>query len=253
MNPENVFEPVGITSDPTHVFRCPFCGAEVPHVEMRMGGRTFFRRDVEACGCDGERRWLAEVDAMVAEADDRRRDDRRAMLETRWAEAGIPLRYRGLYSDDHGMTGRLRDGVSVCIHGDTGTGKTEAASRLATSWMDDDRALFVTEPDYLAAMRASYERGGELAESRVYRDVPLLVIDDLGKTRPTDWTVQHLWSLLNARYNAGLPTVVTTQYETIPLGERMATANVETARAIASRMLDWEHVRLTGGDHRRTR
>lgn len=46
----------------------------------------------------------------------------------------------------------------------------------------------------------------------LYSSVDLLVIDDLGKEKPTEWVLEKLFLIVNNRYNNYLPIVITTNY-----------------------------------------
>jgi len=51
--------------------------------------------------------------------------------------------------------------------------------------------------------------------------VALLIIDDMGKEPPTDWAISTIYNIINGRYEAMLPTIVTTNYPPAALIERM--------------------------------
>jgi DNA replication protein DnaC len=46
-----------------------------------------------------------------------------------------------------------------------------------------------------------------------YKRVPLLIIDDLGKERATDWTISTLYTIIDGRYDRAMPIIVTTNYD----------------------------------------
>ena len=55
----------------------------------------------------------------------------------------------------------------------------------------------------------------------LYSSVDLLVIDDLGKEKPTEWVLEKLFLIVNNRYNNYLPIVITTNYNRNQLRERL--------------------------------
>ena len=62
-------------------------------------------------------------------------------------------------------------------------------------------------------------------------------MDDLGKRRPTGFVLDSLFSLIDQRYSAMLPTLVTTQYKPSDLVRRLAEqGDPDTAKAIVSRL-----------------
>ena len=93
-----------------------------------------------------------------------------------------------------------------------------------------------------------------LPEISVREDDPscLLVIDDFGKEPPTDWALSQLFRVVNARYEALKPVVVTTQFSRPALIERLSkNGDEQTAVAIVSRLFEMcRKVELAGSDRR---
>ncbi|HQA69570.1 MAG TPA: ATP-binding protein, partial [Aggregatilineales bacterium] len=94
--------------------------------------------------------------------------------------------------------------------GGYGCGKTHLAAAIANERLErGDKVLFVTAPDLLDHLRTGFgseEDEGYNERFEEVRDVPLLVLDDLGIESPTPWATEKLYQLLNYRYNAKLPT-----------------------------------------------
>jgi len=102
----------------------------------------------------------------------------------------------------------------LVLTGTYGTGKTHLAAAIA-----NDRAkqgfpgMFVPVPDLLDHLRATFSPASNVPYDRRFdeiRTTPLLVLDDLGTQATTPWAQEKLFQLLNHRYNAALPTVITT-------------------------------------------
>jgi DNA replication protein DnaC len=76
--------------------------------------------------------------------------------------------------------------------------------------------MFVNAPDLLDHLRATFGPGSEVSYDALFdrvRNIPLLVIDDLGAESPTLWAQEKLYQIFNHRYNAQLPTVITSNVE----------------------------------------
>jgi DNA replication protein DnaC len=73
-------------------------------------------------------------------------------------------------------------------------------------------ALFVVVPDLLDHLRATFSPTSQVRFDRRFEEVrnsPLLILDDLGTESASPWAQEKLFQLLNYRYNARLPTVIT--------------------------------------------
>jgi DNA replication protein DnaC len=102
----------------------------------------------------------------------------------------------------------------LVLMGGYGSGKTHLAAAIANYRAGlGDPPLFVMVPDLLDHLRATFSPSSNVAFDRRFDDIrmaPLLVLDDLGTQSMTPWVREKLYQLFNHRYNAELPTVITT-------------------------------------------
>ena len=98
--------------------------------------------------------------------------------------------------------------------GGYGSGKTHLAAAIANYRAKlGDPPLFVMVPDLLDHLRATFSPNSNVAFDRRFDEIrmaPLLILDDLGTQSMTPWVKEKLYQLFNYRYNAELPTVITT-------------------------------------------
>lgn len=164
----------------------------------------------------------------------------------------IPVRFHDATTDDldDQAGGALRgwaledDGSNALIIGPVGTGKTHAAVAAARVFYDrGDTVEFWPMVELLDAFRPN----GRLADVDLgIKRARLLILDDLGAERPSDWTVERLYGLINRRWLDQQPIIVTSNIKDGPalareIGERLYSRLAHDALAI----------RMSGDDHRR--
>jgi DNA replication protein DnaC len=102
----------------------------------------------------------------------------------------------------------------LVLLGGYGSGKTHLAAAIANYRAQlGDPPLFVMVPDLLDHLRATFSPSSSVAFDRRFDEIrmaPLLILDDLGTQSMTPWVREKLYQLFNYRYNAELPTVITT-------------------------------------------
>ena len=102
----------------------------------------------------------------------------------------------------------------LVIHGPTGVGKTHLAAGLLKSVIRDKaaRGYFFQTTELLRLVRETYSRSGDETEMEVLRPVleaDVLVLDDLGVEKASEWVHETLGMVINSRYNARRATIVT--------------------------------------------
>ncbi len=111
----------------------------------------------------------------------------------------------------------------MLLWGDCGTGKTHLAIAILKELVQQKgaRCLFRGYSALLKQLQATYNRqvvadedtGVVLTEYSILRDVTdveVLVLDDLGAEKSSEWTLSMLYHVINERYNQGRTTIITT-------------------------------------------
>jgi len=105
----------------------------------------------------------------------------------------------------------------LVIRGGYGCGKTHIAAAIANYRISQGQpALFVVVPDLLDHLRSTWSPANPVSFDERFEEVrtaPLLILDDLGTQSSTPWAQEKLFQIFNYRYNAQLPTVITTNHE----------------------------------------
>jgi DNA replication protein DnaC len=104
-------------------------------------------------------------------------------------------------------------GRGLWFHGTVGTGKTTLALLVAKAARDAGRSVAVySMPLLFAELRNTFGEDSEdthLAFFRRLSEVDLLVLDDVGAERQTEWVLEQLYSLVNERWQDQRSIVVT--------------------------------------------
>jgi DNA replication protein DnaC len=204
---------------------CPLCqGFGYLRLDLPASDPNFGR--VVPCRCKieetAERRW-----------EDLRRASNLGLL-TR-------MTFDSFVAEGHGLNPQMQDNLRTAykqafayaqqpqgwliLKGSYGCGKTHLAAAIANHQIEHGRpVLFVVVPDLLDHLRAAFSPDSPVTFDRRFeaiRTAPLLILDDFGAQSSTPWAQEKLYQILNHRYNAQLPTVITTNCELEDLDARL--------------------------------
>ena len=252
--------------------KCAFCGRtlltlpgllalhddENPHKGALQGLETL-------CTCEQSilagQRLQAEIEANKRQETARLKADRLKarfddsnMPET-WLDRGMGAWLRRTPNEQVAYEAAEQFGKVLCesktspslyIAGPIGTGKTMLASCLACDLIRKGHTVrWSNVGDLLRTLRATFNDRSRNEEQVIdeFSRVPILVLDDLGKERPTEWAAEQLFALFNHRYDYNRPTIVTTNYSGADLVKRLTPrpdpsgyADDTTAQAIVDRL-----------------
>ena len=101
-----------------------------------------------------------------------------------------------------------KQGKGLLLYGSVGRGKTYAACEVANALVDKGYSVLVTNfSRILNTLQSTFEKQ-EYIDS--LNDFSLLVIDDLGIERSTEYAKEQVYNVIDSRYRAGLPMIITT-------------------------------------------
>lgn len=182
----------------------------------------------------------AEQDARLKEQEAKRNG---IAIERMVERSMIPLRYRVKGFDDFIPTTKkaeytkaqlmayaenfphhLSNGAGFVLYGNTGTAKTHLACAVAIHVMrtHSKTALYRQVADVIGKVRESYRKDAKLTEEQEIRafTVPhLLILDEVGVQYGTDAERNIIFRIINARYEAMMPTVLISNLAYEPLCE----------------------------------
>jgi DNA replication protein DnaC len=151
-------------------------------------------------------------------------------------------------------------GEGLYIEGTNGTGKTHLAAAIALKLIQQGVPVVCkTSIELLDDIKKAFDNTqiSEYEVLKVYKQVDLLIIDDLGKEQCTDWSMSTLYSILNDRYEDMKPTIITTNFNEDTLIKNLTPKGYDNTKVVAiiSRLREvstvitmaWEDYR--GGGH----
>jgi len=124
----------------------------------------------------------------------------------------------------------------IVLQGDHYSGKTHLAAAIANYRVARGYpALFVAVADLLDHLRSAYDPHAVVSYDKRVQQVkraPLLILDDLGAQSSTPWAQEKLYQLFNYRFNAMLPTVITTSLTLEQIDLRLKVRLMDKSRCL---------------------
>ncbi len=102
--------------------------------------------------------------------------------------------------------------------------------------------------DLFATIRASFNAYNNTERPNLKRP-EVLVLDDIGKSKASDFVYEELYSIVNDRWEQGKTTIFTSNHSTIGAAQKVS-PDKDNAKALLSRMASGDVVEVTGRDQR---
>ena len=114
------------------------------------------------------------------------------------------------------------DKWGVFLQGTAGTGKSHLLIALANKWMKKQHpAFFMNVSDMFDDLKSGYSDNSYQIKMQTLKNVEILILDDIGTEKPTDWVEEKLFQLLNHRMNEGLATFFSSNCTLMDLKTRL--------------------------------
>ena len=241
-------------SEKPEAIRCAHCGELV---EPKQIGRIWTRGK---CECEGATEERETAHRLREEADERREQARREnALEAAKMGAGLQGGYMDMTFENFDTALQPKayqkavefDGTrSLILYSQGfGTGKTHLAVAMLHRWIEQGGGMghFLHVPTLLSRIRRTFDQYAEENEFDIMDSIQragLVVLDDLGKEKASEWQEMTLYTLVNYRSVHGLPLVITMNLKPQQLERQIGPANVSRLLGMA------DFVEMEGLDYR---
>ncbi len=207
----------GLKSSKTQADACPLC-AGTGWKSVSPSDRQADRRVTR---CDCQLRARSQSLLTAARIPKRYEHCELASYTTDFPGAHRSLAYAHLAATKFAHEYDPRDGAGLLIIGQIGTGKTHLAVGITKELILSKGipCLFYDYRELLKEIQNSYNATVQSTELDVLRPVfetDVLVLDELGAVKPTEWVWDTVSLILNTRYNNNRTTVITTNFEDQP-------------------------------------
>ena len=102
-----------------------------------------------------------------------------------------------------------KSGKGLLLHGAVGTGKSYLAACIANRLIDHDYHVRMTNlSDLINKMQGTFDGKQDIIDG--LNSFTLLIIDDLGIERKTEYMQEMVYNIIDSRYRSGLPFIVST-------------------------------------------
>lgn len=120
----------------------------------------------------------------------------------------------------------LEKNQGLLFYGGVGTGKTFAAACIANHLLDQRVPVVMTSFVKLLETMQGFKEEDSILISKLNR-AKLLIIDDLGAERSTDFALEKVYNIVDSRYRARLPIILTTN---LSMAEMKETVDIRYSR-----------------------
>lgn len=267
--------------DKKDYIQCEFCKKKLfrKTIEWELyGAKRIITMDYERCNCENAHEYWKEYDlkkmkmleeekklelmqefAKKVEKIIKNSKMSKRNLNYKFENFEVNLNNKKIYQDIKKYSEKLINGIEkkgLILTGNNGTGKTHLACSIANELIKNGiPIIYGTLINLLAELRNSYDVDNNISEIEIiklYENVDLLIIDDLGKEKPSEWGLEKLFTIINSRYENNLPVIITTNYNQNSLVQRLSVnGEIETAKSIISRLYEMCYlVKMDDIDHR---
>lgn len=225
--------------------KCEFCGKELEPIGLDYLYVNISPESIEyqRCTCDKSKEYWKEKDKQDAEEQKRKRF--RNMINVIYKQNYVGRKYQELNFENFIIDLNNKNAVKMAndyinknkdkilsngliIMGESGVGKTHLAAAIANKLIENDKIVLMGRLTTLLDMIKETFRDNTKSENELielYSNVDMIIIDDLGTEKISSWALEKLYTIIQNRFENGLPIIITTRFDKKGLISRFSYSN----------------------------
>jgi DNA replication protein DnaC len=255
---------------------CKYCGRLLRYIGIEFSGKILFSH-LEHCNCKEYKKEQEQIKKQEEEEEKQKAlREQIKRIEEMFSRSKLGQRFRSRTFKNFQVTGKNIKAFQIAqdyaknfekhkekgeglifLSKQYGTGKTHLAASIANHLILKEYipVIFGTLGTLLDEIRKSYDDDSKYRTAQIeyqLKNIPLLIVDDLGKERVNEWYLEKLYSIINFRYENMKPVIITTNLTLDEMEETFNKKNMDVGGAIVSRLIETcRIINLEGEDYRK--
>lgn len=227
--------------------KCEYCGRELTPIGLDYLYANFSPDNIEyeRCTCKKAQEYWKEKDKKDYEIEKRKHF--REVIKKIYKQNYIGMKFQNLNFENFNSNSENELAIAIAkdyanknitsadtkgliIMGESGVGKTHLAASIANRLIENDKIVLMERLITLLDMIKETFKDNTKSENELielYSNVDLIIIDDLGTEKISNWALEKLYTIIENRNENKLPIIITTRFNKQGLIERFSQSQDE--------------------------
>lgn len=225
--------------------KCKFCGKDLKPIGLNYLYANISPDfiEYERCTCEKSKDYWKEIDFQILER--KKKEHYKEIINRFYSQNYISKRLQDYNFDNFKATDInkkvieiAKDYTKKCIEnkqengliitGDSGVGKTHLAASILNELIEEDKLVLMGRLTLLLDMIKETFKDNSKSENELielFSNIDMVVIDDLGTEKISQWALDKLYTIIENRNENKLPTIITTKFDKEGLLHRFKQSN----------------------------
>ena len=227
--------------------KCEYCDRELTPIGLDYLYANFSPDNIEyeRCTCRKAQEYWKEKDEQDYES--AKRKHFREVINKIYKQNYIGMKFQNLNFENFNSNSENELAIAIAkdyvnknitsantngliIMGESGVGKTHLAASIANKLIENDKIVLMGRLTTLLDMIKETFKDNTKSENEVielYSNVDMIIIDDLGTEKISNWALEKLYTIIENRNENRLPIIITTRFDKQGLIERFSQSQDE--------------------------